>query len=234
MLTLLLTLLHADAAPTVHRLSRQFTNVYAIVGDEGVVLVDAHYPDRAEWILKSLEKQGLSASNVRLLVLTHGHSDHAGSAAIFQAAGIPVAVGAADAAMTEAGDHGEPIPTGLRGRILQPTLDPNFPAFTPDVLLEDVLDLSAYGIAGRVEIVGGHSGGSAAVVLDDGRIFVGDLIRGRFICRKRPTLHFFHESIDTAHASLTELLDAGAVEVLPGHGGPLSVKRTRRWLERHP
>lgn len=233
MLTLLLALMHADAAPTVHRLSRQFTNVYAIIGEDGVVLVDAHYPDRIDWIEGALERHGLSLTDVTLAVLTHGHSDHAGSAAALQEAGVPIAIGAEDVAMIAAGDHGEPVPTDWRGRLILPTIEPDFPHLTPEVVIADVLDLSDYGIAGRVEVVGGHSAGSTAVVLEDGRIFVGDLIRGRFVRRARPTLHFFHARTDTAHASLAELLDAGATEVLPGHGGPLPVERTRRWLERH-
>ncbi len=232
MLTLLLTL-SAAAEPVVHRLADRFTNVYAIVDEGGVVLIDAHYPEGEAWITASLAELGIALSDVRLVVLTHGHPDHAGSAAALQAAGIPVAIGAGDVAMAAGQDSGPPKPTGLRGRLILPIIDPQYPTFTPDVVIEDVLDLSAYGVAGQAERVGGHSAGSVAVVLPDGRVFVGDLIRSHMVRQTRPTLHFFHDDTDAAHGSLTELLDAGAVEILPGHGGPMTASRVRRWLERH-
>ena len=73
---------------------------------------------------------------------------------------------------------------------------------------------------------------SSVVVLADGRVMTGDLIRGGFFRRSKPTPHFFHVDVDLAHANLAELLDAGMTTALPAHGRALSAKRLRRWLRR--
>ena len=49
-----------------------------------------------------------------------------------------------------------------------------------DVVVEDVgLDLTAYGVDGRLISTPGHTAGSLSVVLGDGTVLVGDLVRGK-------------------------------------------------------
>ncbi len=229
MLSLLLLL--TASAQTIHRISRRFVGVYAIEGEAGVVLVDAHNPGNEAWIEKKLARKGIALSDVTLLVLTHGHSDHAGSAAALQAAGIPVALGAGDAEQVLAGEQLEPVPTDWRGRLLLPMLESTYPSFTPDVLVTDRLDLTPYGVRGEAAVVGGHSLGSMVVLVGD-QALVGDLIRGRMLLHHRPTLHFFHTDQAVAHAALGAVIDDGAATVLPAHGAAMPARRVRRWLRR--
>ena len=237
MLALLLSLLLSVAGaaePQILRFSRAFTNVYVVVGAEGAILVDAHYPDSEDWILKRLDRAGLTPADISLVVLTHGHPDHAGaSAALQREQGMKIAVGSGDAAMLTQGDSGEPTPTDWRGRLILLSLKPNYPSLSPDVVVTDRLDLRPYGVAGEARVMGGHSDGSLVITLEDGRVLSGDLIRGHFIRRRFPTLHFFHMDIAQAHANLGTLLDEGATDFLVAHGKPIPAQRVRRWLERH-
>ena len=53
-----------------------FTSTFAAETSEGVVLVDAGFSVKAKEVEKHLEDRGLTLSDVRHVVVTHGHADH--------------------------------------------------------------------------------------------------------------------------------------------------------------
>ena len=54
------------------------SNAYVLLGDRPV-LVDAGKPGEEEKLLDLLHQLGIAPSDLSLVVLTHGHTDHAGS-----------------------------------------------------------------------------------------------------------------------------------------------------------
>jgi hydroxyacylglutathione hydrolase len=114
-------------------------------------------------------------------VLTHGHTDHAGSVNAVARAGVPIAIGADDAGLLERGVNEQLPVTGFPGRILGPVITRmTFAGASPQVLVRESLRLDAYGIGAAMVPVPGHTGGSCVVLLDDGDAIVGDLVRGGF------------------------------------------------------
>ena len=217
----------------VHRFAKGFVNVYALQGATGTVVVDAHYKRSHRWVARKLDRAGLS-DDVTLLLLTHAHSDHAGGAlALAEALEVPIAVGAGDVGMLEAGDHGKPIVQSLLGRLLAPTIPRHYPAAKADIVVEGELRLASHGVAATARVVGGHSSGSLVVVLDaDKTPLSGDLVRGGLTAQHRPKRHFFHEDVDRAQAAVGELLEEGVPTLLPAHGNTLTAERLERWLPR--
>lgn len=65
--------------PGVHQFSVG-ANAFLIDGDDGVVLIDAGVPKRHQVILDGLRSIGRSPSEVIAILVTHGHTDHFGSA----------------------------------------------------------------------------------------------------------------------------------------------------------
>ena len=59
----------------------KIVNAHLLVGSEGCLLVDAGLPGSATKVEKALLKEGLSFKDVRAIVITHAHVDHAGGAA---------------------------------------------------------------------------------------------------------------------------------------------------------
>jgi len=51
-----------------------------LVQYEGLMLIDTGTPGQHERILKQIKKQGLNPLDIELIVITHGHGDHFGSA----------------------------------------------------------------------------------------------------------------------------------------------------------
>ena len=68
--------------PNIYLLeSGKFVNLYAIVRVSGVLLIDTGTPGKADNILTELSEINVKPSDVKAIVITHAHPDHAGSSA---------------------------------------------------------------------------------------------------------------------------------------------------------
>lgn len=56
-------------------------NAYLLQSMDGLVLIDAGWPGKADAIFQAVQDAGKDPKDIRHLVLTHGQIDHAGSAA---------------------------------------------------------------------------------------------------------------------------------------------------------
>ena len=125
----------------ITKLNLTIVNVYLVKGPK-LVVVDTGAPGSAPKILAALAKQGFAPADVSLILLTHAHSDHAGSAGeLRKATGAPVAVHRGDLDMLRRGDNGRVFPTDFEARLSQRFVDRPFPALEPDILLDDQSDL---------------------------------------------------------------------------------------------
>lgn len=218
------------AAPAIFRGSANFTNHYLVVGDR-VIVVDSGTKGRAKRIEREIARIGRTPLDVSLVVLTHAHADHAGSAKELQERlDVPVAVGVGDLP-TLAEGHNPPLrPATKLGKRLRPFIRNKYPPMVPDVVVRQPMDLRPYGIDGEIVPVGGHTPGSLAIVLRSGEVLSGDLVRGKLTAKKKPIEHFFQDDVTAAHGALASLLARGARVFHPGHGGPLSASDVAAWL----
>lgn len=70
---------------------------YAIKTDRGTILIDGTMQENVPAVLASLARIGVRPREVKLLLVSHAHSDHAaGDAALQRATGAPVLAGAGD------------------------------------------------------------------------------------------------------------------------------------------
>lgn len=224
----------------LNKLNLQIANVYIVKGDNKTVVVDTGQAGKAETIVKRLAKLGVAPKDVSLILLTHAHIDHAGSAAALQQlTGAPLAVHAADSEMLQRGHNGKMMPVGLEAHLLYNFISVPFPKSKADVFVDENTDLSAFGIRGRIIHTPGHTAGSISVLLDDGSVIAGDLLRGGAlggaILSSIPRYpYFLYDLKDKAmvHASVRKLLDAGAQRFYVGHGGPIPRAAVQKWVSR--
>jgi glyoxylase-like metal-dependent hydrolase (beta-lactamase superfamily II) len=209
-----------------------------LLRDRGTVMIDAGGSDMGGAFAKRLVRLGVAPHDITLVVITHGHFDHAGSANEIRAAtGARIAIHGADAALVEEGRLTVPPGTTRWGRWSLRMLGPLFarfvklPPFHPDVLLDDDgMDLSGHGIAGRVVFTPGHTMGSVSVVLDSGEAFVGDLAMNKLPLTARPSLPIYADDIDAVKRSWEKLRGLGARTIYPAHGKSFPIAALDRQL----
>jgi hydroxyacylglutathione hydrolase len=216
-----------DPELTVFTFRRAYTNVHALVGPGGVLLVDTGEADEVDALLRDLKRAGIEPADVRAIVLTHGHGDHAGGAARLAAVtGAPVVAGRGDAARLQSGRTEGLCATDRTAQRRKAGYErATFPVVTPDRLITvetDLREVADIGIDGRVRPMPGHTEGSV-VIETTKAVFVGDLLRGSIV-GSRARRHFYMcdlESNDRDVAALASSLPDSVKVVFPGHFGPL-------------
>lgn len=215
-----------------------YVRSYLIRG-EGTILVDAGLPHHGAAFRRTLAALGVRPADIRLIVLTHGHFDHVGSAReIREATGAPIAIHTRDRRYLEEGvivvppgatPWGSVLSAGARTVASFLRLDP---APVGVEVGDDPLDLSAYGIPGRIVSTPGHTAGSVTLLLETGDAFIGDLAIGAGGLRTTPALPVLAEDLPRVYHSWERLIGLGARTCYPGHGRPFALEAIRPRLNR--
>lgn len=213
-------------------------NAHLVVGPGGVILVDAGLPGSGPRIKRTLKKHGLSFGDIKLIVVTHAHVDHAGDASLLRKlSGAPIVGHEADLEYFTRALPMSYCPTGWAGRLFLKTPVPHesYVGFEPDILLsgDDKLDLAPYGVSGMVKSTPGHTAGSISVDLSTKEALVGDLIAsgiliGGLARRGHAMRPPFEDDPRAVALALQSLLDSGIERFYMGHGGPLDAGEVRR------
>ena len=225
-----------EVVPGVWRAGTRYVNWYVVdAGPAGLTVVDAGLPRYREQLAPALRTLGRTPTDVKAVVLTHGHIDHIGMAAALAVSGARVHLHPADVALarnprtnrsqlpawhylkwpaswafvTHALAQGAPHP------------DP-MPEVVP---LEDGATATVPG-APSVAHVPGHTDGSCVLEFPEhGVAFVGDLLCTVSPVTWRPAepqlqTRGSNRNSDDAMASLARLERITARTLLPGHGNP--------------
>lgn len=212
-------------ALTVHTFTRDSTHAYVLAQGRSLVMVDSGYERNAAALDEAMRDEGLDPAELRAVVITHGHADHAGGARYFQQRyGTRVVAGRGDEGMLSTGRN-EPIcPTGLIARIRRSGDEGAI--YTPtrvDTWVESRTPLAPFsGVDATVIALPGHTRGSVVVVTGEAA-FVGDLFRGSIV-GSSATTHFYMCDLDDNRADIRRLLGElapRATVFFPGHFGPV-------------
>jgi len=218
----------------IHRLGSRHHNFYVVVDGGKVTIIDSGARKDYSQLVGGLIGLGLGLEAVEVILITHAHTDHMGSAAQAARAGTVVK------------GHEAEIPV-LRGdRPVEQVKTSDLPLWKPGVWsfllamvragatgapkipgVEAVVDGEVLDVPGRPRVVHtpGHTPGHAAYYLPDRRVlFSGDGLvtrspiggpRGPLLLDSR-----YHADVEQARESLSLIAGLDTRLVLPGHGNP--------------
>lgn len=218
--------------PAVIPIPLGFVQAFLLRGERSI-LVDTGTPRSEDRIERALRAAGVSLHELALILITHGHTDHFGSAAALRArSGAPVAIHTADAEALRQGRNPALPGRGLFaavGSLLTRFQTPP-PGTEPDILLAGETDLSAWGIAGRIIPTPGHTPGSLSLWLESGDLLIGDLAMGGLWGRGRLGQPFIVADAAQLRASQQAMAALAPQRVWTSHGGPFSGAEYRAWI----
>lgn len=221
----------------IHMLALGIDNCYLLEGEDACVLIDGGAPNQIRSFDERMAALGIAPSKVALIVLTHAHWDHIGSArALVERTGARLALHARERAIVEQGLKSMPPAVTPWGRAFGALLNAALPfiAIEParvDLAIGDEgLSLEPYGVPGRVVHTPGHSPGSVSIVLETGEAFVGDMAMNGLPLTRRPDLPIFAEDIEEVRRSWRKLLELGVTTAFPAHGRPFAASAIEQRL----
>ena len=216
----------AGVKQEVFAVTSAYVNAY-IVRSGRVIIVDTGVPGFGGRILKTMSRHGISPEDVSLIVITHGHHDHTGSAAYLrEKTGAPVAIHMGDVETLRTGINPPLCGVGGRGRFMA-TLSkmikmPRVQGMDPQILLDKEMDLADYGIEGKIIPTPGHTAGSVSVLLDGGCALVGDMVFGGLVRKHSPNFPYLCQDAEAASKSINDILAMRPKIFYVGHGGPFT------------
>ena len=206
----------------IHRIKCGNSNCYIVENGTSGILVDT---GKKEFLNKVIEQ--CKAYNVKLIVLTHAHFDHAENAAqISNALGIPIGMNEKDCSLIESNTNQRNSAESFLGKIVLSVSLKEFSAhtmeeFKPDVLLNDKDSLSAYGIDANVIALPGHTEGSIGLDVENTYLIAGDALMNMFYPTVSMLFHNKHDMLESA-GKISRL---GNRRIYFGHGKPVSNKQ---------
>lgn len=222
---------HRDWPPGVFPVRGVMSVPHVLVDGSGAVLLDPGFPWDAPRIRRALNAAGIGPREVRAIVLTHGHLDHAGSAAELQAwTGAPVYAHPLEQARLE-GNF--PYRGAARVAGWLEAMGRAATHYRPvriDVPLRDGDELPFWGGLRVVHLPGhtlGHCGFYSA---QHDLLFSGDLWV-RFMMRTQLSPPIFSDDFSLVPASMRKARAIGARWVVPGHYDLPNATRLRRRFE---
>lgn len=211
--------------PGIHRVDGVTSNVYLIVEEDELTVVDTGLPGSGPRILDYIRKLGRGPEMVRRILLTHQHADHVGGAAVLaQATGAEVVAHSLDAPAI-AGKAARELPrNAVMAGVFRLLLIPRLRPVAVTRMVEDGETLPVLAGEGGLRVVAtpGHTRGQVAFYAPGRRmLFAGDAYaHGRE--RVVPPPGMFTLDMAEAKRSMARLAALEVEASLPGHGQPVT------------
>ena len=201
----------------VKRIKGGTDNCYLVTDGKNAILIDTASKPHINSVIEECDKY-----EMKLIVLTHVHFDHAENAAeLSKRYNIPVAIHKADEELFESFDK-QPLKSygvvgyvvlGVSLKVLRHTK-----VERPEnlIYIKDGDDLSSYGINAKVLELPGHTLGSIGVDVEGSHLFVGD----EFDNWIRPGLGHLYYDFEAIKTSAEKIKALGPRTIYYGHGNP--------------
>ena len=182
-------------------ISYHSTNYYALETNNGKLLIDCGWPGTFPQFTSELKRKGIVPGEIKYLLVTHFHPDHAGLVQEFKKLGAKLIL------MESQVGYIAPMQSMIKTKDISYT----------EILEDDNLNLTfnasreflaSLGIVGEILATPGHSPDSVTLILDEGLAFTGDL----------PPRFLVSEEDEVARDSWDKIYRRPIKRIYPSHG----------------
>lgn len=211
--------------PGLYGMRLGIVNVFLLENDGKLALIDTGMPGQAEKILAAAQALGYRPEQVRDIVVTHCHADHAGSLAALKArTGARVWMHPLDAALVRQGVPGRPFKPapGALPRLMM-AFSRFFPqAIEPAEVDKEVEEGQVIPVAGGLQVfhAPGHCAGQIALRWTrQGGVLIAADIAGNSLGRL--DLSLVYEDLEQGQRDLRRFAGMAFESACFGHGRPI-------------
>lgn len=177
------------------------TNYYLLEAKDGKLLIDCGWPGTLPKFMAELKRKGVSIKEIKYLLVTHFHPDHAGITQDLKKLGIKLVLLESQVSFIA------PFADFFKGKSL-----PYVEITQNDNLILKFEDsrkfLAGIGLDGEIISTPGHSDDSVTLVLDQGFAFTGDL----------PPRFMVSEEDHVTQRSWNKIYEHTIARIFPAHG----------------
>ena len=205
----------------VHHIKCKTDNCYIVESEGNAILVDTGSGEFYDVVANECRKY-----NLRLIMLTHVHFDHAENAAkLSEEFDVPVAFNKSDEELFDNYDAQPLMSYGLVGRVvlglsLKVLRETEVKKPQNIVYISDGYDLSSYGIDAKVIGLPGHTDGSIGVDVEEQSLLVGDALDNWI----SPATGHLYNNVENLKESAEKIRSLGDRTIYYGHGNPTANK----------
>ena len=219
--------------PGLYQFTLGQVNMHLLDDGDELVLIDTGYPGGGEAIVAAIRALGRAPADLRHIVVTHCHVDHAGSLAELQRLkGAATYMHPIDAALVRQGRSLRPLDPGpglLNGLVYRLIIRKASATIEPAAVDHEISDNEVLPIAGglRVIHVPGHCAGQIALhwPRDGGVLFAADTCANLLGLAMSPA----YEDLAEGRRSLARLASEKFEVAVFGHGKPLRTQASSRF-----
>lgn len=222
------------------------TTYYLEPCENGFLLIDAGWSGKGEAFKKELSLLGIEPEQIKYILLTHHHHDHA---AIVQElktlTNAKLIVHERQIPYIEAGmTNNKSIKQynwvlWLIDKLTKPFINYEYPPISidnSDIIIDTDTDdntLRSIGICGKIISTPGHSRDSISVLLDNETAYVGDLVMnmGNMRLIGKAPFPIEAEDFEQVKLSMKKLIDLGGVRFYPSHGKMIDKEMIERVMK---
>ncbi|QVK17530.1 MBL fold metallo-hydrolase [Mycoplasmatota bacterium] len=202
--------------------------VYLIKGEKWV-LVDTGFAFSYKMMLKAMEKHQINPEDISLIIITHNHLDHVGGLVKLQKlTNAKVLIHRFDGEDLRNGISSVVKPVKILAKIIFKLFHGKHVTFEPHIEIDGDMDLSEFGLSGKIIHTPGHTPGSVSILLDNGDCIIGDLISGN---KKKAKLFYVIDDINELKSSLKKLIQLGAKRFYTSHAKVCDVEAVEKLLD---
>ncbi|MCR5733490.1 MAG: MBL fold metallo-hydrolase [Lachnospiraceae bacterium] len=201
----------------IHQIRCKTDNCYIVENGDNAILVDTGTKEWYDTVLNECKKY-----NMRLIVLTHVHFDHAENASkLSEEFDIPVAFHKSDEELFDNYSAQPLVSYGIVGRVvlglsLKVLRDTKIQIPKKTVYIDDGDDLNTYGVNARIIGLPGHTKGSVGVDVEDQSLLVGDALDNWI----SPATGHLYSNLEDLKKSADKIISLGDRTLYYGHGNP--------------